>query len=128
MPLAPRPNYAHHATVLSVHDGDTITFRVDRGQITHGITDDPTWTVRLFGIDTWELSGAHKEKGAAARAFTADVLSKAHTITVQTIHPDLRPPALEKYGRVLAAVWVDDDLLSDLLRAGGHEKQIVPIV
>jgi hypothetical protein len=29
---------------------------------------------------------------------------------------------------VLAAVWVDDELLSDLLRAGGHEKVIPPVV
>jgi endonuclease YncB( thermonuclease family) len=122
----PRPNYAHHATVVSVHDGDTITFRVDRGQITHGITDDPTWTVRLFAIDTWELTGPDKLKGQAAKAFVLAALAGAHTITVQTIHPDLRPPELEKYGRVLAAVWVDDELLSDLLRAGGHEKQIPP--
>ena len=103
-------------------------FEVDRGRITHGISDTPEWTVRLYGIDTWEMTGPNKDKGAAARAFTADVLTRAHIITVQTIHPDLRAPELEKYGRVLAAVWVDDDLLSDLLRAGGHEKQITPIV
>lgn len=125
---APHPNYAFHATVLTVHDGDTVRFSVDRGQITHGIHDTPEWTVRLHGIDTWELTGPNRDKGAAARAFTASVLSKAQVITVQTIHPDLRPPELEKYGRVLAAVWADDELLSDLLRAAGHEKHIPPIV
>lgn len=125
---APRPNYAFHARYLSNHDGDTMVFEVDRGQLTHGIHDTPEWTVRLFGIDTWEMTGADRDKGAAAKAFTQDALTRAHTITVATIHPDLRPPELEKYGRVLAAVWVDDDLLSDLLRAAGHEKQLRPIV
>jgi hypothetical protein len=28
----------------------------------------------------------------------------------------------ETVGRVLGSVWVDDDKLSDLLRAAGHEK------
>jgi len=125
---APRPSYSYHATVLTVHDGDTATFRVDRGQITHGIHDVPEWTIRLYGIDTWELTGKDKAKGQAAKAFTQDALSKAVVVTVQTIHPDLRPPELEKYGRVLCAVWVDDELLSDLLRAAGHEKVIPPIV
>jgi endonuclease YncB( thermonuclease family) len=125
---APPPSYSYHATFLSNHDGDTIEFQVDRGQITHGIHDTPVWTVRLFGIDTWEMTGVQKDKGAAAKAFTHDVLTRAHTITVQTIHPALRAPELEKYGRVLCSVWADDELLSDLLRAGGHEKQIGPII
>lgn len=125
---APNVTYAYHATYLSNHDGDTAVFRVDRGQLTHGIHDVPEWTIRLFGIDTWELTGADKDKGAAARAFTTAVLSRAHTITVQTIHPDLRPPELEKYGRVLARVFVDGEDLADLLRAGGHEKVLGSIV
>jgi endonuclease YncB( thermonuclease family) len=125
---APKPSYSYHATVLAVHDGDTITARVDRGQITHGILDDPTWTIRLYGIDTWEITGKDKAKGQAARDFTATVLRAAHKVTVQTIHPDLRPPELEKYGRLLCWVWADDELLADLLRANGHEKVIGPIV
>jgi endonuclease YncB( thermonuclease family) len=125
---APAPSYSYHATVIAVHDGDTATFRVDRGQITHGIKDDPTWTIRLFGIDCWELSGKNAAKGAKARDFTASVLHGAKLITVQTIHPVLRPPALEKYGRVLADVWADDALLADLLRANGHEKVLGSVV
>jgi endonuclease YncB( thermonuclease family) len=125
---APVPSYAYKATYLSNSDGDTIRLRVDRGQITHGILDDPTWTVRLYGIDTWERTGKDKAKGADAKTFTASVLSMAERIIVQTIHPDLRPPEMEKYGRVLCRVWADGVLLADLLRAAGHEKQIGPIV
>jgi endonuclease YncB( thermonuclease family) len=125
---APAPSYAYKASYLSNADGDTIRLRVDRGQITHGVLDDPTWTVRLYGIDTWERTGKDKVKGLAARAFTEATLKGARRIVVQTIHPDLRPPEMEKYGRVLCRVWVDGELLSDLLRAAGHEKQIGSIV
>lgn len=115
---APEPSYAYKATLLTVHDGDTFDLRVDRGRITHGILDDPTWTVRLFGIDCWELK---QPMGPAARDFTLLQLQHGQ-IVVQTIHPDLRPPALEKYGRVLARVFVGDDDLADLLRSAGFEK------
>lgn len=125
---APAVTYAYHAAYVSNHDGDTILLRVDRGQITHGYHDFDEWTVRLYGIDTWEVTGKDKPKGLAARDFTASVLRAARRITVQTIHPDLRPPEMEKYGRVLGNVWADDELLADLLRANGHEKVIGPIV
>jgi endonuclease YncB( thermonuclease family) len=125
---APSVTYAYHATYLANHDGDTVMFDVDRGQLTHGIWDRPRWTVRLYGIDTWEMTGKDHPKGVLARDFTQTVLLGARRITVQTIHPDLRPPELEKYGRILAHVFADDEDLADLLRAAGHEKQLGPII
>lgn len=128
---APVPNYACRARYLGGHDGDSFWLRVDRGQLTHGYKDDPSWYVRLAGIDCWEITGRpHPKdpthaKGRAAYDFTDAVLIKAKVITVQTLHPDdpLKSPDLEKYGRVLAHVWVDDQLLADLLRENGHEKE-----
>jgi len=125
---APQVTYAYHATYVSNHDGDTIVLNVDRGQLTHGIWDRPQWTVRLYDVDTWEMTGKDKAKGVLARDFTSMVLRGAQRITVQTIHPDLRPPELEKYGRVLCRVFADDNDLADLLKAAGHEKEIGPIV
>lgn len=125
---APQVTYAYFATYVSNHDGDTIVFRVDRGRLTHGIWDSPEWTVRLYGIDTWEMVGRDKAKGQVARDFTSMVLRGAQGITVQTIHPAERPVTMEKYGRILARVWADDNDLADLLRAAGHEKILGPIV
>jgi endonuclease YncB( thermonuclease family) len=127
---APVPSYAYKASYLSGHDGDSFWLRVDRGILTHGIKDDPSWYVRLFGIDTWEISGPKhpldmdRSKGFAAAQATHQWLKAAKEIIIQTIHPDDRPPDLEKYGRVLARVWVDGQLLSDMLRRDGHEKVI----
>jgi len=125
---APQVTYAYKAAYVSNHDGDTIVLDVDRGQLTHGIWDRPRWTVRLYDVDTWEVTGKDKAKGALARDFTSMVLRGAQRITVQTIHPDLRPPELEKFGRVLARVFADDSDLADLLKAAGHEKQLGPII
>lgn len=128
MLTAPIPNFAHAASYIATHDGDSFWLRVDRGQLTQGIKDDPTWYIRLFGIDTWEVGGPKhpldldRARGRAAKDFTALTLTATHRIIVQTIHPDLRPAELEKYGRILARVWVDGVLLEDLLRADGHEK------
>jgi len=126
--MAPAVTYAYFAKYVSNHDGDTIVFDVDRGRLTHGFWDRPQWTVRLYDIDTWEMTGKDKARGVMARDFTAMVLRGAQRITVQTIHPDLRPPELEKYGRVLARVFADNNDLAALLRAAGHEKELGPIV
>src|SRR2546423_6216365 len=97
---APLPNYAHKANVIEVHDGDTFTLRVDFGRLTHGITLDPEFVVRLAGIDCWELS---QPLGPEAREFAGGLLA-SRPITVQTVKPDLSNLGLEKYGRVLCNV------------------------
>lgn len=121
---APEVTYAYQASYISNHDGDTYDLRIDRGKLTHGIWDTPVWTVRLFAIDTWEVTGPNKVKGFLARDFARDVLVGASRIVVQTIHPALRPPELEKFGRVLVYVWANGQAMEDLLRANGHEKKI----
>jgi endonuclease YncB( thermonuclease family) len=123
---APVPNYAHHAELVDVIDGDTFTLVVDRGRITLGVWDQQLWTCRLNGIDTWEVRGPDVERGVAARECTYTALDAASSVVVRTIHPERRRPELEKYGRVLVDVWADDTPLVELLRAGGHEKGAPP--
>jgi endonuclease YncB( thermonuclease family) len=117
---APTPNYAHRATFLKGHDGDSFWLSVDFGMNTHGVQLILPLYCRLWGIDAWELSQQH---GLDARDFTDGLLSSAKQITVQTIRPDGRMVGLEKYGRWLVRVWADDDELADALRAAGYEKQ-----
>lgn len=119
--LAPVPNYAHKASFLQGYDGDSFWLTVDFGRLTSGVKLELPLYVRLYAIDTWELS---QPLGKEARDFTNKVLSEATSIIVQTIKPDGKPLGQEKYGRFLAWVWVDDQLLSDLLRANGFEKVV----
>lgn len=124
---APVPNYAHKATLIGVHDGDSFWLNVDFGMNTAGIKLVLPCYLRLVGIDTWEITGPEhlhdpgREKGRHARAFTESALN-AGPIVVQTIKPSGAPVGEEKYGRWLARAFVGDDELSDLLRERGFEK------
>lgn len=126
---APVPNYVHHATFSQGHDGDSFWLNVDFGKLTSGVKLTLPLYFRLYGIDCWEVSGRpHPRdpgfaKGKLARDFTNATLSRAIEIRVQTIKPTATTVDEEKYGRVLANVWVDDVLLIDLLRANGYEKE-----
>lgn len=129
-PAPPQPNYCHHASWLAPHDGDSFWLSVDFGKLTAGVRLTLPLYFRLYGIDTWEIPSAAKspldpgyEKGYAARDFTAATLAGAKEILVQTIRPTATTASEEKYGRVLADVWADGRLLSELLRQAGHEKQ-----
>jgi endonuclease YncB( thermonuclease family) len=116
---APTPNYAHRATFLKGHDGDSFWLQTDFGMNTHGVRLSLPLYCRLYGIDALELS---QKGGADARDFTNAALSSAKVITVQTIKPDGTYVGDEKYGRWLVRVWVDDQELADGLRAAGYEK------
>lgn len=116
---APVPNYAHKAKFLQGHDGDSFWLSVDFGRLTSGVKLELPLYERLYGIDTWELS---QKLGPEARDFTIKALAEAKSVIVQTIKPDGRMLGEEKYGRFLAMTWVDDLLLSDLLRVNGFEK------
>jgi endonuclease YncB( thermonuclease family) len=117
--FAPIPNYAHKARFIQGHDGDSFWLAVDFGRLTSGVKLEMPLYVRLYGIDTWELS---QPLGKEARDFTNKTLSEAGSIVVQTIKPDGKALGEEKYGRFLAWVWADDILLSDMLRSNGFEK------
>jgi endonuclease YncB( thermonuclease family) len=118
--MTPRPNYAHKATFISGHDGDSFWLSVDFGANMHGVKLVLPMYVRLYGIDTWEINQA---LGVEARDFTNNLL-QTKAIVVQTIKPDNESVGLEKYGRFLARVFVGQDELSDLLRAAGYEKKV----
>lgn len=72
-------------------------------------------SVRLFGIDAWEVFGPNRELGKIAKQFCIDhYLNKDVTLEV---HDES-----EKYGRVLADIYTESGLISDVLRKHGHCK------
>lgn len=117
----PTPNYAHRATYIEGHDGDSFWLRVDFGMNTHGVRLELPLYVRLYEFDAVELhdpSGV----GLAAAEFVDRLMASGAPIVVQTVKDDGKTVGEEKYGRWLARVWVGSKYLPDLLRENGFEK------
>ena len=75
----------YQATVVAVHDGDTITVR-----------SDITTKIRLFGIDAPELKQPHGQ--ASKQALSGLVFGKTVTVT---------PANKDRYGRTVAQIKAD---------------------
>lgn len=103
--------YEYQATIVSVHDGDTITVDVDLG---FGIwfTKQP---LRLYGLNAPELS---TPAGKEVAKFAQIMLPVGITITIHTIKDEK-----EKYGRYLAVVFLPDgSSFNQLLLDTGRAK------
>lgn len=110
-----RPTYTYRVKeVVKVVDGDTIDVQLDVGFASY-----LRKRLRFMGVNTWEKSGAEKEKGLLAKARLEELLDGADNIYVQTIMD-----SQGKYGRVLAYVWVETagvvTLVNTLLIEEGH--------
>ena len=97
------------ARVVTVHDGDTITVRID------GHTEK----VRLVGIDSPELDDerqAYRDAAYAARNYARSRLG-GETVTLET---EPRQPDRDQYGRLLRYVILRDgtNVNEDLVRKG----------
>ncbi len=93
-------------------DGDTAKF----------IVNNQEKTVRFLAIDTPETE--HPEKGnepfgKEASNYTCDSLTKAKKIMLEY---DANSEKEDKYGRILAFVFVDDELLESKLISLGYAK------
>jgi micrococcal nuclease len=86
--------YQYAATVVSVHDADTVRLTVDLGCDT-----SIRMTVRLAGINAPELS---TPEGKVARDYLMTVLLPGRSIWIATVK-DKR----EKYGRYLGYIYLD---------------------
>jgi len=83
------------AEIVSVHDADTITARLDVG---FGLWKKDKF--RLLGIQAPEVTGPTKDRGLAARNRLLELVTSG-PIFIQTIKDEQ-----EKYGRYLAEVFV----------------------
>ncbi len=73
-PDAPSPLYSYPATVLDIHDGDTIRWRLDKG---HGA--EMTMWLRMAGYDAAEIKDA--DRGTKARDLVTKLLADVTTRT-----------------------------------------------
>jgi micrococcal nuclease len=99
-------DYTYKAIVLDVYDGDTCTVDIDLG---FGI-----WMkkqkLRLYGINTPELTGEQKQDGIKTRDYLASLIMGKEVI-------------IEKYGRWLATIWLDGVNLNKKLIEEGYARE-----
>lgn len=94
-------------------DGDTAAFNVD-GKIEK---------VRFLGIDTPESTNKIEPYGKEASEFTCDRLKNAQIIKLEL---DKNSNEYDKYGRLLAWIFIDDKLLQEeILKKGFGEVKYI---
>jgi micrococcal nuclease len=93
--------------VIKVYDGDTLTIAT---KLPFPASPLYRLSVRLRGIDTPEMRGASEDEKQAAKLVRDFVHGIAHNKYVQ-----LRNVQSEKYGRLLADVYVESVHLNELL-------------
>lgn len=95
--------FTYYATVLRMHDGDTIFCRVDLGMGIWNIGDNPDQGlgIRFAGINAPELSTA---AGKDAAAYLNTLIRPGDTVRLESIAWNEH----EKYGRLLCTVYLLD--------------------
>lgn len=81
--------YLFNATVVSVHDGDTINVVVDRGMFDYAGTPEHPVPVRLVGCNAREL---RSPGGREARDYLAGLLPAGTAVVLATVRPDKYAP------------------------------------
>lgn len=104
----PTPAYVRLAKYVSNHDGDTVTLALDHGKFPTSKTVTEA-ELRLKGVFSPELS---EPGGKEAAEFTRTVLLSAARIVAQTYKGS--------FARTIADVWVDGQLLADVIIEAGH--------
>jgi len=95
------------AEVIRVIDGDTVIVQYDEKKL----------TVRLIGIDTPETVHPFKPVeyyGKQASAFLTDTLSN------QSVKLEFDENKIDKYGRVLAYIYLDDEMINERILEEGY--------
>ena len=97
------------AELVEAIDGDTAIFKID----------GENYKTRFLAIDTPEVDPELREVepwGSTASAFTKDQLLNADEIVLE-LDPD--SDTFDRYDRLLAWVWVDGELLNEMIVSEG---------
>lgn len=105
--LAMAPVRRYDATVVQVHDGDTVAAYIDLG---FDLTIRQS--IRLEGIDAPELS---TDKGKVVAKYLQGLLM-TKSVVVETTGKK------EKYGRLMATIWLGSTNVNELLVEKGFAK------
>jgi len=92
--------------VVKVYDGDTITIAT----YMPGLSDLYRFSVRLSGIDCPEMRTKNESEKAVA-----ELAKQRLSDVILGKDVELHGVRLEKYGRILAEVWIDGGSMNDML-------------
>ena len=95
--------------LVSCIDGDTAKFLIDGKEE----------KVRFLGIDTPESTNYVETYGKEASEYTCNLLKNANEIYLEY---DVNSDKRDKYNRVLAWIFVDNNNLSELLLSSGYAE------
>lgn len=110
MTAVPAP-FVYNATVVGVHDGDSVNVVIDRGMYDYkGSTDHPV-PVRLVGCNANELTAPG---GVEARDNLAAILTPGTAVVLTTVKPDKFAPRWD----ALVATATIPDLAAHLVADG----------
>lgn len=104
--------FTYPVEIINVYDGDTVTANIDLGFSAKIVNRQ----VRINGIDTPEIrtkNALEKQAGLVVRDFVYELLVGSSGLI-------LKSEKLDKYGRVLGDIIVDNVLLSELLLSMGY--------
>ena|SRR5690349_8412174 len=116
----PTPFGPYRATIVEVHDGDTLTADASLGFDCYARV-----TVRLFGVNTPELTkgtAAQRKAGRAARDFVKQLLPPGSPVRVTTLIATSGEQT-RSFVRYVASIEMPGPVASDLasvLVAAGH--------
>lgn len=108
--------YEYAATLISIHDGDTLRLDVDLGFNLHNTNMD----IRLYGLNAPELN---TDAGKVALQFAKDwFVANGNTVILQS-----KKDKQEKYGRYLGIILASNgkSLNADLLSSGNAVPYMV---
>ncbi|QAS54626.1 nuclease [Halobacillus litoralis] len=103
------PEDSEEATVTRIVDGDTIEVNIDGEE----------QGVRLLLVDTPETKHPNlpvQDYGPEASKFAKDTLSG------EEVHIEYDGPKTDKYGRLLAYIWIDGTTFNKMLLEGGYAR------
>jgi len=106
-----KKEHIYEAQVVSVYDGDSIRCDIDMGMYMWS----KNRSVRIKGIDTPERRGSQKLYGAFVGDFLRELINNKEVV-LRTEKPD-------KYGRVLADVFVGGKSVAEILVKKGYAKK-----
>jgi len=107
--------YTYEAKITKVTDGDTVHADINLG---FGVVLSNT-ILRLYGINAPEMKGESISEGLTSKTRLAELVL-GRTVLLKTLK-DKR----EKYGRLLAQIWVENVFVNDLLVNEGLAKPYI---
>lgn len=112
------PSRAYSLKIEKIYDADTITVDIDLG---FGVILDDQ-KIRFYRINAWEIRGADKEKGLAAKVRLQEMLLNKKVYLMPVKFKTKSGFKKGKYGRWLGEIYVDGVNINDKLVKEGHAK------